>query len=67
MSIEDELTNEVMAILKVEDPKVAVMVSVKVLVKSLQMAVDNGQGDAAKAMLQQAMDIADHMQGGRTQ
>jgi hypothetical protein len=66
-SIEHELTGEVMAILKGEEPKVAVMVAAMVLIKSLMVAVENGEQDVAIGMLKEAMEIADRMKGGRTQ
>jgi hypothetical protein len=67
MSIEDELTAEVMAILKDEDSKVAVMVAAKVLIACLHLATDRGHADAAVSMLHEAINIADMMKGGRTQ
>lgn len=67
MSIEDDLTAEMMAILKGEDSKVAVMVAAKVLIACLHMATGRGEADAAKSMLQEAMNIADQMQGARRQ
>ncbi len=67
MSIEDDLTGEVMAILKDEDAKVAVMVASMVLIRCLQLAVERGHGVVATEMLKEAMDIADQMKRGRAQ
>lgn len=67
MSVEDDLTGEVMAILKDEEPKVAVMVAAKVLIACLLTAVERKHGDTAIAMLQEAIEIADRMKGGMTQ
>ena len=67
MSIEDELTAEVMAILKDEDSKTAVMVAAMVLIRCLMVAVESGHSEAAMSMLTEAMDIADQMRRGRRQ
>jgi hypothetical protein len=60
-SVEDELIAEIMAILKGEDTKTAVLVAATVLIDCLIVAVDRDDKDNAVMMLYEAMDLADAM------
>lgn len=56
VSIIDDLTDEVMAILRKEETDIAIFVATRVLIGCLHQAVANGDKDAAKATLDKITD-----------
>jgi hypothetical protein len=61
MSIEDELLAEVMAILKDEEPSVAVMVAARTVIECMRIAGEQGHQHGAFERIKQAIELADRL------